>query len=60
VTHEFARELCGLTAELRRQVGVLVDRRGDVTHVMVGDAGSIELPDWGRLRASTPTWATRR
>jgi GTP-binding protein HflX len=51
VTHEFARELCGLTAELRRQVGVLVDRRGDVTHVMVGDAGSIELPDWGRLRA---------
>jgi GTP-binding protein HflX len=51
VTHEFARELCGLTAELRRQVGVLVDRRGNVTHVMVGDAGSIELPDWGRLRA---------
>ena len=51
MTHEFARELCGLTAELRRQVGVLVDRRGDVTHVMVGDAGSIELPDWGRLRA---------
>ncbi len=32
-------------------VGVLVDRRGDVTHVMVGDAGSIEMPDWGRLRA---------
>jgi GTP-binding protein HflX len=51
VTHEFARELCGLTVELRRQVGVLVDRRGNVTHVMVGDAGSIELPDWGRLRA---------
>jgi GTP-binding protein HflX len=32
-------------------VGVLVDRRGNVTHVMVGDAGSIQLPDWGRLRA---------
>ena len=28
-----------------------MDRRGDVTHVMVGDAGSIEMPDWGRLRA---------
>jgi len=30
---------------------VLVDRRGEVTHVMVGDAQGIELPDWGRLRA---------
>jgi GTP-binding protein HflX len=32
-------------------VGVLVDRRGSVTHVMVGDSRSIELPDWGRMRA---------
>ena len=32
-------------------MGVLVDRRGEVTHVMVGDARSIELPDWGRMRA---------
>jgi GTP-binding protein HflX len=32
-------------------VGVLVDRRGAITHVMVGDARSIELPDWGRMRA---------
>ncbi len=30
---------------------MLVDRRGAVTHVMVGDARSIELPDWGRIRA---------
>ena len=30
---------------------MLVDRRGAVTHVMVGDARSIEMPDWGRLRA---------
>ncbi len=51
VTQELARELCGITHELRRQVGVLVDRRGDVTHVMVGDARSIEMPDWGRMRA---------
>jgi len=28
-----------------------VDRRGAVTHVMVGNARSIELPDWGRIRA---------
>jgi len=30
---------------------VFVDRRGAVTHAMVGSARSIELPDWGRLRA---------
>jgi len=51
VPHDFARALCELTAETGRQVGVLVDRRGAVTHVMVGDARSIELPDWGRIRA---------
>ena len=28
-----------------------MDRRGSVTHVMVGDSRSIELPDWGRMRA---------
>jgi GTP-binding protein HflX len=51
LTHEFARHLTSLTHETGRQVGVLVDRRGAVTHVMVGDARSIELPDWGRVRA---------
>ncbi len=51
VTQEIARELTALTHETGRQVGVLVDRRGAVTHVMVGDARSIELPDWGRMRA---------
>ena len=51
VTHEFARQLTELSREIRRQVGVLVDRRGCVTHVMVGDARSIEMPEWGRMRA---------
>ena len=43
--------MTGLSRESGRQVGVLVDRRGAVTHVMVGSARSIELPDWGRMRA---------
>lgn len=51
ISNEFAREMTELSRDIRRQVGVLVDRRGDVTHVMVGSAHSIELPDWGRLRA---------
>jgi len=51
VTHEIARELTELAHDTGRQVGVLVDRRGEVAHVMVGDARSIQLPDWGRMRA---------
>ena len=52
LTHEFARELAALSADVRRPVAVLVDRRGAVTHAMVGDArGRLEMPDWGRLRA---------
>ena len=51
VTQELARELTQLSHEIRRLVGVLIDRRGSVTHVMVGDAQSIEMPDWGRMRA---------
>jgi len=51
VTNDLARALTELSAEIRRQVGVLVDRRGNVEHVMVGSPTGIELPDWGRLRA---------
>jgi len=51
LTHDFARQLTELSREIRRQVGVLVDRAGAVTHVMVGGPHSIDLPDWGRMRA---------
>ena len=51
LNHDFARHLTEISHETRRQVGVLVDRRGEVSHVMVGTANSVELPDWGRLRA---------
>ena len=51
LSNDFARRLCEISFEIRRQVGVLVDRRGSVQHVMVGDARRITLPDWGRLRA---------
>ena len=51
LTNEFARELTEISRDIRREVGVLVDRRGDVTHVMVGTAGAIQMPEWGRIRA---------
>ena len=51
ISQDFARALTAVSHAVRRQVGVLVDRRGSVTHVMVGNHQAIELPDWGRLRA---------
>jgi GTP-binding protein HflX len=51
VTQEFARTLAEISADCGRQVGVLVARSGRVEYVMVGDALSITLPDFKRVRA---------
>ena len=50
-TLELNRQLCEISAELGRQVGVLLNRKGQPEHVMVGDAHGIEMPDVGRHRA---------
>lgn len=51
VSPELARALTELSLEAGRQIGVLIDRRGRIEYVMVGDARSIHLPDFGRVRA---------
>ena len=50
-TPELTRALVGVSHATGRQVGVLVDRRGAVHHVIVGDASKLMLPDLGRMRA---------
>jgi len=50
-TPELTRALVGVSHATGRQVGVLVDRRGTVHHVILGDASKLMLPDVGRLRA---------
>src|SRR5262245_25780137 len=50
VSTELASYLCEVSAELHRQVGVLISRRGEIEHVVVGDASQLMLPDVGRLR----------
>jgi GTP-binding protein HflX len=52
VTQEFARQLTEISREIRRQVGVLVSRKGDVEWVGVGDARQIVLPDLKRQRVA--------
>src|SRR5688572_20117097 len=49
---ELAAFLAEVSAALGRQIGILVDRRGQVEHVVVGDATRLFLPDVGRLRAA--------
>ena len=51
VSPELARHLTELSRETNRQIGVLLDRKGDVEQVIVGDAHELELPDIGRARA---------
>ena len=51
LTLELAREICRLSREIRRQIGILVNRRGKVCFVIVGDNKKIVIPDTGEYRA---------
>jgi GTP-binding protein HflX len=51
VSPELARHLTELSRETNRQVGVLLNRKGDIEYVVVGNAHKLELPDIGRARA---------
>jgi len=52
VSPELARQMSEISHETNRQVGVLINRKGQVEYVMVGTAKQIELPDFGRSRVS--------
>jgi GTP-binding protein HflX len=51
VSPELARHLSELSRETNRQIGVLLNRKGEVDSVVVGNAHKLELPDIGRARA---------
>ena len=51
VTPELASFLCECSNDIGRQVGILVDRKGNIDHVIVGDQNKIDLPDLGPRRA---------
>jgi len=51
VTPELASFLCECSHDTGRQVGILVDRKGNIEHVIVGDQHKIDLPDLGPRRA---------
>jgi GTP-binding protein HflX len=49
---ELVRSLAEASRLVKRQVGALVHRSGEVDYVVVGDASRLMLPDIGRLRAA--------
>ena len=52
LTLELTRDICRLSREIRRQIGVLINRRGKVCFVIVGDNKKIVIPDTGEYRAA--------
>lgn len=51
ITPDLARSLTEVSWEIGRQVGVLIDRRGKIQDLFVGDAKQIEISGVGRYRA---------
>lgn len=49
-SRDLFRELAGLSGSLGRQIGVLINRRGKVTDVIVGTRERVVIPELGRLR----------
>ena len=44
ITYELARDLCELSHEIRRQIGLLITRQGKIAFVIVGDYRRIVIP----------------
>lgn len=53
ISPELARQLSEISHDTGRQTGVLINRKGKVEYVMVGDSKHIEMPDFKRVRAAT-------
>ena len=51
ISEPLAAEICSLTHETRRQIGLLIDRSGRLITVIVGDHRKIEIPDTSDYKA---------
>ncbi|MFO7714951.1 GTPase HflX [Desulfosarcina sp.] len=50
VSHELCRDMCILSAETGRQIGLLIDRSGKITQVLMGEVDRILIPDLKEYR----------
>ena len=52
VTFELARDISKLSHELRRQIGLLINRQGKIAYVIVGSFQGIVIPDTSEYRTA--------
>jgi GTP-binding protein HflX len=52
VSPELARQMSEISHETGRLIGVLINRKGQIDYVMVGDAKRIWMPDFKRVRVA--------
>jgi GTP-binding protein HflX len=52
ISSALARDLLDLSRELNRRIGLFLDRRGLIEQVILGDAHSIDLPEFERVRGA--------
>ena len=52
ISPEVTRDMCRLSAEIRRQIALLINRRGRVRFVIVGDRQGIVIPDISEYRSA--------
>lgn len=50
ISHAACKKLCEAAFISRRMVGLLIDRKGEIKKVIIGDVTRLYLPDIGRLR----------
>jgi GTP-binding protein HflX len=53
ITFELSRDICNLSNEIRRQIGVLVNRQGKIVFVIVGDHKQIIIPSLEDYRTAS-------
>ena len=51
LSRELARQISSISYEIGQQVGVLINRRGKIEHVIIGDRKHIRLPDLSGYRS---------
>ncbi|MGD8975503.1 MAG: GTPase HflX, partial [Desulfobacterales bacterium] len=52
ITQELARYISRLSREIRRQIGILINRQGKIAYVIVGDSKKIIIPHTGDYHAA--------
>ena len=50
ISYELCRDLCRLSAEIGRQIGLLIERSGKISRVLAGEVDRIVIPDLREYR----------